>query len=306
MGNLNVYANSAGTLQLDGNGSPNSLPAAIAGTIAFYCNATAPATLAFEPSASQVLADGITGNAALWLENTTATLDLGGSNTYAGGTQIVAGMLQFSASATVPTTGQITIDSGGTLEASGPYPTAAAWLTAKQTDAIAIINPTFAGTLAIGATADDSHIVLTGYSSLWIGAATSNSTFGGSITPASTAYMLGGGSGTLIVQTILAGNYAVDISGNVVLPGVNTYAGTTEVMSGTLTVIGGDTGLPAGAGLTARISCSSKDLEHVFIVPTTCGAIHGHAVVVGMLLQQRQCEAIQPGEILTKTLITDA
>ena len=59
-------------------------------------------------------------------------------------------------------------------------------------------------------------------------------------------------------------------------------------------------------GLTARISCSSKDLEHVFIVPTTCAALHGHAVVVGMLLQQRQCEAIQPGEILTKTLITDA
>ena len=52
--------------------------------------------------------------------------------------------------------------------------------------------------------------------------------------------------------------------------------------------------------------CSSKDLEHVFIVPTARAAFHGHAVLVGMLLQQRQREAIQPGEVLAKMLITDA
>ncbi len=38
--------------------------------------------------------------------------------------------------------------------------------------------------------------------------------------------------------------------------------------------------------------CSSKDLEHVFIVPTTIAAFHGHAVFLGVLLQQGQREAI--------------
>jgi len=52
--------------------------------------------------------------------------------------------------------------------------------------------------------------------------------------------------------------------------------------------------------------CSGKDLEHVFIVPTTSAAFHGHAVFVEVLLQQGQREAIQPSEVLSKMLITDA
>lgn len=51
---------------------------------------------------------------------------------------------------------------------------------------------------------------------------------------------------------------------------------------------------------------SGKDWEHVFIVPTTSAAFHGHAVFVGVLFQQGQREAIQPSEVLSKTLITDA
>jgi hypothetical protein len=47
-------------------------------------------------------------------------------------------------------------------------------------------------------------------------------------------------------------------------------------------------------------------LEHVFFVPTARAAFHGHAVFVGMLLQQGQREAIQPSEVLSKMLITDA
>jgi hypothetical protein len=52
--------------------------------------------------------------------------------------------------------------------------------------------------------------------------------------------------------------------------------------------------------------CSCKDLEHVFIVPTASSAFHGHAVLVGTLLQQGQREAIQPREVLAKMLITNA
>jgi hypothetical protein len=53
-------------------------------------------------------------------------------------------------------------------------------------------------------------------------------------------------------------------------------------------------------------ACSGKDLEHVVIVPTASAAFHGHAVFFGMLLQQGQREAIQPSEVLAKTLVTDA
>ena len=53
---------------------------------------------------------------------------------------------------------------------------------------------------------------------------------------------------------------------------------------------------PGPAPLTA---CSGKDLEHIFIVPTTGAAFHGHAVFLGMLLQQRQGKAIQPSEVFS-------
>jgi len=63
-------------------------------------------------------------------------------------------------------------------------------------------------------------------------------------------------------------------------------------------------GKPQGPRLVS--ACSRKNLEHVFIVPTTIAAFHGHAVFVGVLLQQGQRQAIQPGEVLSKMLITDA
>ena len=59
-------------------------------------------------------------------------------------------------------------------------------------------------------------------------------------------------------------------------------------------------------GQRVLTACSGKDLEHVVIVPTASAAFHGHAVFLGMLLQQGQREAIQPGEVLAKMLITDA
>ena len=59
-------------------------------------------------------------------------------------------------------------------------------------------------------------------------------------------------------------------------------------------------------GQRVLTACSGKDLEHVVIVPTASATFHGHAVFVGMLLQQGQREAIQPSEVLAETLITDA
>jgi len=39
-------------------------------------------------------------------------------------------------------------------------------------------------------------------------------------------------------------------------------------------------------GQRVLTACSSKDLEHVVVVPTASAAFHGHAVFLGMLLQQ--------------------
>ncbi len=51
--------------------------------------------------------------------------------------------------------------------------------------------------------------------------------------------------------------------------------------------------------------CSSKDLQHVFIVPTARAAFHGHTVLIRMLLQEGQRKAIEPGEVFTNMLVTD-
>jgi hypothetical protein len=66
----------------------------------------------------------------------------------------------------------------------------------------------------------------------------------------------------------------------------------------------GDSDVPQGQRILTL--CSGKDLEHVFVVPTTGPAFHGHAVFVGMLLQQGQRETIQPSKVLAEMLITDA
>ena len=46
-----------------------------------------------------------------------------------------------------------------------------------------------------------------------------------------------------------------------------------------------DLALTRPQGQRSLTACSSKDLEHVLIVPTTSAAFHGHAVFLGMLLQ---------------------
>ena len=72
------------------------------------------------------------------------------------------------------------------------------------------------------------------------------------------------------------------------------------------TVVGWKHALVGRQGRRVLTACSGKDLEHVVIVPTASAAFHGHAVFLGMLLQQGQREAIQPGEVLAQTLVTDA
>jgi autotransporter-associated beta strand protein len=172
-------------------------------------------------------------------------LVLSGGNSYTGGTTIAGGMVQFSRPAALPANGLVLIQSGGALEATGAYPTAAAWLGAANT-----IDTNSSGALALTA-ADESStdaINLTGYNSLSLGAA-SDVTYRGSIAPASQTYQLGGGPGALTVATPLTGGNDLVINGNVVLTGNNSFTGGITINPGGTLVVG-DGAIPSSASIT--------------------------------------------------------
>lgn len=52
--------------------------------------------------------------------------------------------------------------------------------------------------------------------------------------------------------------------------------------------------------------CSGKDFEQEVVAPAAGAAFHGDAVLLGMLLQERQREAIEPGEILGHVTLAQA
>ena len=49
--------------------------------------------------------------------------------------------------------------------------------------------------------------------------------------------------------------------------------------------------------------CSGKDFEHERVVPTATTAFHDEAFAAGMLLQQRESEAIEPCKVFTHVFI---
>jgi len=59
-------------------------------------------------------------------------------------------------------------------------------------------------------------------------------------------------------------------------------------------------------GQRVLTGCSSKDLEHVIIVPTASAAFHGPRCLSRDAASAGQRETIQPGEVLAETLVTDA
>src|SRR5438105_6103966 len=49
-----------------------------------------------------------------------------------------------------------------------------------------------------------------------------------------------------------------------------------------------------------------KDFHQVILVPAAEAAFHGDAVLAGMLLQERQRQAVEPGEVLADVSAADA
>jgi autotransporter-associated beta strand protein len=186
-------------------------------------------TLEFANSGSLNVAGTISGTGNVVAGGSGLLEFSGTNNSWSNGTTIAAGMVQFN-SGSLPSAApaSILIESGGALEASGPYATAAGWIGSG------LIDPNSSGALAL--TADESAIDLTDYASLSIGAA-ENVTFDGTITTVSGAYNLGGGPGTLTVDTPLTGGNSLVINGNVVLASPsNDYTGGTVINAGTLQV----------------------------------------------------------------------
>ena len=65
----------------------------------------------------------------------------------------------------------------------------------------------------------------------------------------------------------------------------------------------GEGRLVLGQGQRSLKRCSGKDFEHELVVPTATTAFHDEAFAAGMLLQQRESEAIEPCKVFTHVFI---
>ncbi len=133
------------------------------------------------------LAGSISGVDGLCLTDSTGggVVCFSGDNLFQGNVEITGGMAQFETADSLPTTAVILIDSGGVLEATGAYSTAAEWLNNDDSAGRTIIDPNSTGTLAL--IADEDSITMTGYDLLSLGAV-GNVTFDGTLTAASDTY----------------------------------------------------------------------------------------------------------------------
>ena len=56
-----------------------------------------------------------------------------------------------------------------------------------------------------------------------------------------------------------------------------------------------------------QLTCESRtDFEQEVVAPGTASAFHGDAVFFGMLLQEREGQAVEPGKVFPPLLVADA
>jgi autotransporter-associated beta strand protein len=173
-----------------------------------------------------------------------------GTSTYAGTTTISAGILQFDQATSIGGTGTSVTVSAGAVAAAG-YAIDRAFLQR--------VAPTSAGVVALAANsanALDFSPTGAGLTNASLGAV-GNFSFTGTLTPASTTYRLGGGTGTLTLPNAAALTGLRDvvvIAGGAVAPtGLNDYVGTTTVQQGGILMASafGNGGLPSSVGVAS-------------------------------------------------------
>ena len=230
-----AVAINGGTLDLSGTSSVGAVTLVegrITGTPGNRLSATSPFVLQ-----SGTVDANLAGSVAL-NKKTAGTVALGGSNSYSGGTNVSAGILQFDNANAIPSSGTVAV-------AAGAY--AGANFTATQSNFFNRFNKTTSAGV-IGLEVDPSGpINLSGFSdSVRIGTRSSITlSSANTITPAAGTYRLGGGGGVLTVNGSLSngagGTKSLDIgtsgslpSGTVILNAANTYSGTTYLSGGTL------------------------------------------------------------------------
>lgn len=192
-----------------------------------------------------LLHSDISGDAATdggLVKNGTSSLLLTGLNTYTGGTTVNAGAVEFGVGA-VPSSGQITLNSAGSLKvtgstANGAFPTVASVLSSgavstSSTGALALTPPVVTEQFS-------ENIDFGAYSSLMLGAKL-NATYSGLLTTAGDSYHLGGGGAVLTVTgaNALTGSKnlvigATGATGTVLIANSNNFTGATTITSGTL------------------------------------------------------------------------
>ena len=256
----------SGTLQLELNGINVANPLTISGNgvggtrgaLGQYANYTStysgPVTLA--GNSSVYVNQGtmtVSGNIGELNSGTvltkigTARCVLSGTNTYSGGTQVSAGILQFNASSAIPSTGLITVNSGGVAAVGGAYGTGGMLDQAF----LGMVATSSSGVVAM-ATSDTNNLDFnaSGLSGVSLGSV-GNNTYSGVITPGANGCLLGGGAGLLSISGSLGGaSTNVQYNGNVALIGSNSnsYGGATVVNNGSvyLNMAGGTVAVPSG------------------------------------------------------------
>ena len=200
---------SAGTLQV----GDNSVGGSTTGTLGSG-PVTDNANLNFNHSNGLTVANAISGTGTV-NQIGTGTLTLSGANTYTGATTVQAGVLQLGSTGALGSAGShtssVTVNTGTTLDLNGFSPTAPAQLNLNGTG--------FGGN---GALTNGSAI---------------SATYSGPVTLQSSS-SIGGTAGDITLSNTVSGASAAGLTkigtDNLILSGVNNYAGTTTVAGGIL------------------------------------------------------------------------
>jgi autotransporter-associated beta strand protein len=200
-------------------------------------------TLTVSTVGTQTLSGNISGVGAINASTAGNTLVLSGTNSYSGGSNVTAGVLQFNAAASIAGSGRNLSISGTGVAAAG-YAIDQAFLDRIVT--------TSGGTAAL-ATNSANNLDFTGLATTSLGA-TGAFTYTGTLTPDGTNYRVGGGAGVLTFSNANAftggSNVLNVVNGIVALTATNNYGGRTNLLSGGILRIGVADALPTGTTLS--------------------------------------------------------